>query len=166
MGLTSSSHTLICTMSSVAAADGTGLAAGAAAGLRARVIAVAYCRSSEFARSPHTSLCSLFVLVGPPAEERRVPNDTLPIPSDMARRQTLLLRVALYGQRLTIETAIRSYRAPDSRNCRRFLCLSAATFDSPKPQHHWLRHSVRSVAFADKGGSGIRSTFARGRTAE
>jgi hypothetical protein len=104
----------------------------------------------------------VFVLVGPPAEERRVPNDTLPIPSHMARRQTLLLRVALYGQRLTIETAIRSYRAPDLRNCRRFLCLSGATFDSPKPQHHWLRHSVRSVAFADKGGSGIRSTFAGG----
>src|SRR5450631_1477039 len=59
IGLTPSSHTLICTMSPAAAADDAGLTAETAS-LRDRVISVAYCRPPPYAthRAPHTSLCS------------------------------------------------------------------------------------------------------------
>jgi hypothetical protein len=53
-----SSHTLTCTISSVAVAGDTGVAAGTA-GLRDLVIAVAYCRSPAYVtRTPHFLMLS------------------------------------------------------------------------------------------------------------
>jgi hypothetical protein len=132
----------------------------------------------------------IFVLVGPPAEERRVPNNEPPIrcdeigspavaaalwplPGGVSAPKGRTAPVVLPGRCERLDRAI----SGDSWATQR-------SFDSPNPQRPWPRHSARatrsrephrdrgnaksshsgadfSVTVVDEGPRGTRSTLAR-----
>jgi hypothetical protein len=88
----------------------------------------------------------VFVLVGPPAEEPRVSNDRLPIPSDLTGSHSSLMRTALYGRRLSTLAIARAKRSREPHSARANAKSAHSSTDS-------------SIAVADRGAGGIRSTL-------